>query len=417
MKVNIVLCHDSRVNFMLTRFKSFQRVLKQRNIELGILEIQELNVRIIHNYVLFFPYVTYKKLDPEVFDALQNDNIISISHGDESLEPTTLWFSLCGIFDEYLVYNESIASNISLYYFNYKLLPEGFSNYHCSEINHTDNGKIIYVGAPFKGRVELIKILVDSGYEVDIFGPKSWLDSHFRLYYKGFLLNADYYRVISEYKIMLALTSGDVMFDCHPNAKLGDSLSAKVIALTELDERTVAEFSEELTSIIRFNSVNEFLDSVAYVYNLDISSRIKIIKNSLALANNTFINYEYAYGNLINHIAENIDNYKNSRKKLRHYNNNEWKLSFLLRILQLIGILKVNFQLMNRCFLEHEYLLGKKQSLQFPLAFVILSRYYCLGSISIIKVDIGIKSISFSFIFNRKKSLFLPDIKALWFKL
>lgn len=411
----VVLCESSKENFMLTRHESFLQAAKINKKNLKVYSVFDFENETIRNQVLFMPYVTYKRIKPSNYYSIFKDNIISLTHGDEHLDTKTLWPLLCSNSGLYISYNDIISKPIKKWFSNAHVIPEGFSENHIPEKKWNNNGKIIYVGAPFKGRREIIDYLINHSYDVDIFGSKKWLDTELKEYYKGYIDNKDYYDTISKYKVLLALTSGDTAFDCHPNAKLGDSLSSKVISLTEIDDITVVEYPENIKSIMRFGSLSELLLKVEQIYSLEKLAYRKIVEKSISEASKLNISYENSYNELII-LLKNKFNTIIKKKLFKSKENLEINFSFLMKILIKLKIIKLRKNELIMIIQNNERYINEFSSIVFfPLSFLLGSRYYSFGSISAIKFNSIKSKISLSLVRKKNKYYFLPDLKSIYF--
>lgn len=410
----LVLCESSKENFMLTRHESFAQVAKKNKKNLKVYSVFDLENKAITNKVLFMPYVTYKRIKPSTYYSIYKNNIILLTNGDDNLDIKTLWPLLCKYSNLYITYNDTISKPIKKWFSNSHVIPEGFSNNHIPEKKWDNNGKIIYVGAPFKGRIEVIKCLINHSYHVDIFGSKKWLDTELRDYYKGYIDNEKYYSTISEYKILLALTSGDKVFDCHPNAKLGDSLSSKIISLTEIDYTTIAEYPKNIKSIIRFGSFSELLKRVEEIYKLQNSTYRNIIERSISQASELNISYENSYNELIILLTNKFNIIK--KKPFKSNKSLEINFSFLIKTLIRLKVLRLRKDLLIKLIQNNQkYINQFSTSVFFPFSFVLRSRYFTFGSISVIKFNSKKSKISMSLIKKKDKHYFLPDLKIIYF--
>lgn len=409
MEFYIVLDGQSKSNFLLTRLSAIQVAGKENGLKVHVLPYESLSkFSNLSGSYFYFPYVVFQKIKSDLYWKLKTTNTIIIAGGDENLDYSLLQFFASSVADLYIVYSKYLKKIIGRYFDNLAYIPEGFSTLHLNGKIRSKTNEIIYIGSPFLGRIKIIKSLLDAGYKVDIYGPGSWKETELATSYKGFLDNSEYYQTISVYKIFLSLSSGNHPFVCHPNAKLGDAISANTIALSEFNDNILDEYPLSLNAIQRVSSLEEFILYAGQILAMPEIQYNELVSETYRKALLLDINYELSFNQLF--------------KSLRHKKAeplttgeiesvNKFTFNKFMHYLALLQILEIKY-LLKWLHINEELYKKLPDVLYYPLVIHFKKKRVRLNTVSVIKINLNKKRISFCLKRHSKnKNFFLPDLK------
>jgi hypothetical protein len=151
----------------------------------------------------------------------------------------TNWFDLYIVYvKNCLRYYRSLSDFDGYYLPNSCYLEKGFDDLD-SECLYDS----VLIGGPIADRVEIIRRLVSKGYNIAIYGPRSWeLYLDLLPYYHGYVDSDDFDKRLGEGKIVLALLKDHITGALHMNTKIWEAVRVGRLPIVTYYEPLISDY-------------------------------------------------------------------------------------------------------------------------------------------------------------------------------